>query len=324
MRYVSCLVMVFGRTGGCWAYPALTYYLIISYHTISYLIIPYHSHPPSWKKEWTKLPPATSIPLPFTTACWRASCHTWVPIYMPSCNMPPIGLDSVHIYCIILFMNTLKVGFLLFVHVTAVGIVIVDGIVVVVIWYWEEGGVYVWYLRDMCWYICIGLCVCVWVRLVVGVKCSDVYDIFSERRIGKGSYGSVYYCKHKKTGEEFACKVCVCLFVCALPARTCSVGGWANVWWDSYRLLMSIESIHTIFASCISKSPLWRCAPPPPYAMPWLCYVPMQLIDMGSPHPTCIHGYVYLGIYKSVAHGTYSHLVNIILCSFWWGIITSG
>ena len=62
---------------------------------------------------------------------------------MPSCNMPPIGLDSVHIYCIILFMNTLKVGFLLFVHVTAVGIVIVDGIVVVVIWYWEEGGVYV-------------------------------------------------------------------------------------------------------------------------------------------------------------------------------------
>mmetsp|Transcript_19800 Transcript_19800/g.28472 ORF Transcript_19800/g.28472 Transcript_19800/m.28472 type:complete len:659 (-) Transcript_19800:13-1989(-) len=40
-----------------------------------------------------------------------------------------------------------------------------------------------------------------------GVKCSDVYDIFTEKRIGKGSYGSVYYCKHKKTGEEFACKV---------------------------------------------------------------------------------------------------------------------
>lgn len=40
-----------------------------------------------------------------------------------------------------------------------------------------------------------------------GVKCSDIFDIFTERRIGKGSYGSVYYCKHKKTGEEFACKV---------------------------------------------------------------------------------------------------------------------
>lgn len=40
-----------------------------------------------------------------------------------------------------------------------------------------------------------------------GVKCSDVYDIFTEKRIGKGSYGSVYYCKHKKTEDEFACKV---------------------------------------------------------------------------------------------------------------------
>jgi hypothetical protein len=40
-----------------------------------------------------------------------------------------------------------------------------------------------------------------------GVKCSDIYDIYTEKRIGKGSYGSVYYCKHKKSGEEFACKV---------------------------------------------------------------------------------------------------------------------
>lgn len=40
-----------------------------------------------------------------------------------------------------------------------------------------------------------------------GVKCSDVYNIFTENRIGKGSYGSVYLCKHKKTQEEYACKV---------------------------------------------------------------------------------------------------------------------
>lgn len=40
-----------------------------------------------------------------------------------------------------------------------------------------------------------------------GVKCSDVYNIFTENRIGKGSYGSVYFCKHKKTQEEYACKV---------------------------------------------------------------------------------------------------------------------
>lgn len=40
-----------------------------------------------------------------------------------------------------------------------------------------------------------------------GKKCSDVYNIFTENRIGKGSYGSVYYCRHKKTQEEYACKV---------------------------------------------------------------------------------------------------------------------
>lgn len=49
-----------------------------------------------------------------------------------------------------------------------------------------------------------------------GVKCSDIYDIYTEKRIGKGSYGSVYYCKHKKSGEEFACKVSCCLLCCLL------------------------------------------------------------------------------------------------------------
>ena len=40
-----------------------------------------------------------------------------------------------------------------------------------------------------------------------GKKFSDYYEIFEKRRLGKGSYGSVYLCKHRRTGDEFACKV---------------------------------------------------------------------------------------------------------------------
>jgi hypothetical protein len=48
-------------------------------------------------------------------------------------------------------------------------------------------------------------------------RCVDFYEIIENKRLGKGSYGSVYLCKHRKTGDEFACKVsnrvlrsCVC------------------------------------------------------------------------------------------------------------------
>jgi calcium-dependent protein kinase len=34
-----------------------------------------------------------------------------------------------------------------------------------------------------------------------------VYEIFESKRLGKGSYGSVYLCKHRKSGVNFACKV---------------------------------------------------------------------------------------------------------------------
>mmetsp|Transcript_38492 Transcript_38492/g.39174 ORF Transcript_38492/g.39174 Transcript_38492/m.39174 type:complete len:254 (+) Transcript_38492:226-987(+) len=40
-----------------------------------------------------------------------------------------------------------------------------------------------------------------------GKKCSDFYDVFESKRLGKGSYGAVYLCKHKRSGDEFACKV---------------------------------------------------------------------------------------------------------------------
>jgi calcium-dependent protein kinase len=40
-----------------------------------------------------------------------------------------------------------------------------------------------------------------------GTRCSDVYDIVKSKRLGKGSYGSVYMCKHKKTGDNFAVKI---------------------------------------------------------------------------------------------------------------------
>lgn len=40
-----------------------------------------------------------------------------------------------------------------------------------------------------------------------GTRCSDVYDIIKSKRLGKGSYGSVYLCKHKKTGDSFAVKI---------------------------------------------------------------------------------------------------------------------
>jgi len=40
-----------------------------------------------------------------------------------------------------------------------------------------------------------------------GTRCVDVYEIVESKRLGKGSYGSVYLCRHRKTGDEFACKV---------------------------------------------------------------------------------------------------------------------
>ena len=40
-----------------------------------------------------------------------------------------------------------------------------------------------------------------------GLRCVDFYDIVETKRLGKGSYGSVYLCRHRKTGDEFACKV---------------------------------------------------------------------------------------------------------------------
>lgn len=41
-----------------------------------------------------------------------------------------------------------------------------------------------------------------------GRVCSDVYDIIGDGgRLGEGSYGSVYMCKHKKSGDMYACKV---------------------------------------------------------------------------------------------------------------------
>lgn len=40
-----------------------------------------------------------------------------------------------------------------------------------------------------------------------GTRCSDIYDIKKDKPMGKGSYGAVYLCTHKKTGDEFAVKV---------------------------------------------------------------------------------------------------------------------
>jgi hypothetical protein len=40
-----------------------------------------------------------------------------------------------------------------------------------------------------------------------GLRCVDFYEIVENKRLGKGSYGSVYLCRHRKTGDEFACKV---------------------------------------------------------------------------------------------------------------------
>ena len=38
-------------------------------------------------------------------------------------------------------------------------------------------------------------------------RCMDFYEIIENKRLGKGSYGTVYLCRHRKTGDEFACKV---------------------------------------------------------------------------------------------------------------------
>ena len=40
-----------------------------------------------------------------------------------------------------------------------------------------------------------------------GLRCVDFYEIIETKKLGKGSYGSVYLCKHRKTGDEYACKV---------------------------------------------------------------------------------------------------------------------
>ena len=39
-----------------------------------------------------------------------------------------------------------------------------------------------------------------------GLRCVDVYEIDS-KQIGHGAYGSVHLCKHRKTGDVFACKM---------------------------------------------------------------------------------------------------------------------
>ena len=41
-------------------------------------------------------------------------------------------------------------------------------------------------------------------------RCMDFYEIIENKRLGKGSYGTVYLCRHRKTGDEFACKVIKC------------------------------------------------------------------------------------------------------------------
>ena len=41
-------------------------------------------------------------------------------------------------------------------------------------------------------------------------RCMDFYEIIENKRLGKGSYGTVYLCRHRKTGDEFACKVRKC------------------------------------------------------------------------------------------------------------------
>ena len=38
-----------------------------------------------------------------------------------------------------------------------------------------------------------------------GRKCAEFYEF--TRKLGEGSYGSVHLCRHKQTGDEFACKV---------------------------------------------------------------------------------------------------------------------
>ena len=40
-----------------------------------------------------------------------------------------------------------------------------------------------------------------------GKRFSEFYDIDDKKRLGKGSYGSVYLCHHKRTKDAFACKV---------------------------------------------------------------------------------------------------------------------
>ena len=43
-----------------------------------------------------------------------------------------------------------------------------------------------------------------------GRICSDYYDIVGDGgRLGEGSYGSVYLCRNKKSGDSFACKVSI-------------------------------------------------------------------------------------------------------------------
>jgi len=40
-----------------------------------------------------------------------------------------------------------------------------------------------------------------------GRRFSSYYDINEKERLGKGSYGSVYLCRHKRTNDAYACKV---------------------------------------------------------------------------------------------------------------------
>lgn len=40
-----------------------------------------------------------------------------------------------------------------------------------------------------------------------GKKFAEQYEIFEKKKLGKGSYGSVFLCRHRRTGDEYACKV---------------------------------------------------------------------------------------------------------------------
>lgn len=42
-----------------------------------------------------------------------------------------------------------------------------------------------------------------------GVRCGDVYEI-DPKQLGHGTYGTVHTCRHRESGDVFACKVRTC------------------------------------------------------------------------------------------------------------------